>query len=290
MKRHPARLVSVPLLAGLVLPFVLVQAAARDCQAGLIPDKNLESAVRQQIFDKRDKPDELTEEELKKVNFLDGTGKGIKDLTGLEKCTNLLEVKLAKNEIVDVGPLKDIKGLQSLDLSGNKIVDVGPLGELVKLQYLHLGGNQIVAVEPLAKLKALNFLDLGGNKIVDPAPLSALPRLSTFDLSRNQIADLKGLTNLDLVSTSLNLSDNQLVDLGPLGKPLSVRTLQLQRNKVTDLAPLLAAAKADAEGERRFAPYLRLYLEGNPLSEAAKGEQVTQLKAAGVKIDPKESR
>jgi hypothetical protein len=42
--------------------------------------------------------------------------------------------------------------------------------------------------------------------------------------------------------------------------------------------------KADAEGARRFAPYLRLYLGGNPLSEAAKSQQVATLKGFGVHV------
>jgi hypothetical protein len=59
----------------------------------------------------------------------------------------------------------------------------------------------------------------------------------------------------------------------------------MERTKVTDLAPLLAWAKADAEGSKRFAPFLRLYIKGNELSEAARTEQLPALKALGVRID-----
>jgi hypothetical protein len=61
--------------------------------------------------------------------------------------------------------------------------------------------------------------------------------------------------------------------------------LLVERNKIADLTPLVAAAKADAEGQKNFAPFLRLYLEGNPLSDAAKNEQVATLKQAGVRIE-----
>lgn len=254
--------------------------------AGPIPDKNLEAVVRSVIFEKKDKPDELTDEDLKKVFILKGKGKGIKDLSGLEKCTNLLELDLAKNEVVDVTPLKDIKNLQSLDLSNNKIVDVAPLGNIVALQFLELSNNEIVSVEPLGKLVKLSALRLAGNKITDPAPLSSLEKLSALDLAKNQITDIKGLKNVDKLSR-LTLSDNQISDLAPLSKPLSLSMLLLERNKITDLSPLVAAVKADAEGEKRFAPFLRLYIVGNPLSDAAKTQQVEALKAAGVKIDPK---
>ena len=43
--------------------------------------------------------------------------------------------------------------------------------------------------------------------------------------------------------------------------------------------------KTDAEKENRFAPFLRLYLAGNPLSDKAKQEQLAELKKAGVRIE-----
>ncbi len=60
--------------------------------------------------------------------------------------------------------------------------------------------------------------------------------------------------------------------------------LFLERNKITDLGPLVAACKVDAEGEKRFAPYLRLYLAGNPLSDAARTTQLEALKSIGVRV------
>ena len=44
-------------------------------------------------------------------------------------------------------------------------------------------------------------------------------------------------------------------------------------------------AKADSDGPKRFAPYLRLYIAGNPLAEASKAKQLEALKAAGVRIE-----
>jgi hypothetical protein len=252
-------------------------------RAGL-PDKNLEAAVRAVIFEKRDTTDEITDDDLKKVFVLDAKGKGIKDLTGMEKCTNLLQFIAAKNEIVDVAPLKDIKNLQYLDVGNNKIVDVTPIGNIAALQLLDLSDNQIVNVEPLGGLAKLSALYLPGNQIVDVAPLAKLERLSSLDLARNQITDIKPLTNVGVLSL-LKLSGNQISDITPLAKPLQVRMLLLENNKLTDLAPFVAAAWTDAAGEKRFAPFLRLYITGNPLSDAAKTTQLDALKGAGVKVD-----
>lgn len=289
MNRQRARALMLFLAAFCTVELLSATGFARTALAGLIPDKNLEAAVRSVIFDKKDKPDELTEDDLKKVFILEGKGKGIKDLTGLEKCTNLLQLNLAKNEIENLAPLKDIRNLQSLDLSHNKIADVGPLANVVALQFLELSDNQIVSVEPLGKLTKLSALYIAGNKITDPAPLAGLTKLSSLDLARNQITDIKGLTNVGVLSL-LKLSENQITDLRPLGKPLALRMLLIEKNKITDLAPLVAAAKADAEGEKRFAPFLRLYLTDNPLSDAARTEQIAALKAAGVKVNPTESK
>jgi len=49
------------------------------------------------------------------------------------------------------------------------------------------------------------------------------------------------------------------------------------------LTPLVEAWKSSEGGSKRA--FLRLYLAGNPLTEAAKGEQLAALKAAGVKIE-----
>src|SRR5260221_13353239 len=122
MRRHLKALAMVGVVsASLSVPF------GNAALAGL-PDKNLEAAVRAVIFEKKDTTAEITDDDLKKVFVLDAKNKGIKDLTGMEKCVNLLQLDAAKNEIVDVAPLKDIKNLQSLDLSKNKIADATPLG------------------------------------------------------------------------------------------------------------------------------------------------------------------
>lgn len=266
-----------------IIPACLSALLVQTARAGL-PDKNLEAAVRSVIFDKKDNTAEITDDDLKKVFVLEGKGKGIKDLTGMEKCVNLLQLNLAKNEIGDVSPLKDIKGLQSLDLSNNKIADVAPLGTVTALQFLELSDNQIASVQPLATLSKLSALYIAGNKIADVTPLAKLERLSSLDLARNQVSDLVPLTNVGVLSL-LKLSGNQIADITPLAKPLSLRMLLLENNKLTDLAPFVAAVKADADGEKRFAPFLRLYLTGNPLSDAAKTAQIEALKAAGVKIE-----
>src|SRR5690606_5207090 len=73
----------------------------------LIPDKNLEAAVRAAVYEKRNNQEPLTEDDLRKVFILEADNRGIKDLTGLEKCTNLLLLKAAGNQMADLPPLAE---------------------------------------------------------------------------------------------------------------------------------------------------------------------------------------
>src|SRR5712671_659064 len=82
------------------------------------PDKNLEAALRAVL---QEPQKELTDEHYARVFVLDATGKGIKDLTGLEKCKSLASLRLTKNQIADVKALAGLTNLQSLDLADNQI-------------------------------------------------------------------------------------------------------------------------------------------------------------------------
>jgi hypothetical protein len=70
-----------------------------------------------------------------------------------------------------------------------------------------------------------------------------------------------------------------------LTKQTDLNLLMLEKNKIADLTPLVKWAKTDSEGPRRVAPFLRLYLVGNPLSDDAKTKQIDALKSYGVRIE-----
>src|SRR4051794_20608246 len=85
---------------------VLGLSRANGVLAGPFADKNLEEAVRAVL--KHEPKAELTDEKLQNVYVLEAPGKEIKDLSGLEKCKNLALLKLTKNQISDIGPLKGL--------------------------------------------------------------------------------------------------------------------------------------------------------------------------------------
>jgi hypothetical protein len=129
----------------------------------------------------------------------------------------------------------------------------------------------------------MSALYLSSNKLTDVTPLAGLTKLSSLYVDHNDLQNIDVLTKVSRLS-SLDLSDNKLVDLKSLTKQTELGTLLLENNKIADLAPLLPWAKKDAEGDKRFAPYLRLYLKGNPLSDVAKTKQIAELKSYGVRV------
>ena len=88
---------------------------------------------------------------------------------------------------------------------------------------------------------------------------------------------MKNLERLDLRGTGIS-------DLSPLAEHTEWRFLFLNDNKITDLSVLVAAAKKDFEGQKRFAPFWKLYIGDNPLSDAAKSAQLEELKKYGTRV------
>lgn len=248
---------------------------------GLFTDPNLEAAVRRQVFAKRGTTDPLVEGDVVNVSTIDARHLGIVQLTGLEKCRNLAMIELGGNRVQDLGPLAGLPRLQYLDLQGNQVADLGPVASLPGLQYLQVAGNRVRSVAPLAGLTNLSALYLGGNRIEDIRPLLGLTRLSSLYLEDNRIRSIEGLGGLRGLS-SLSLSGNRLEDLRPLRGLEGVQHLFLERNRIRDLDALLAWVASDTE--HRFAPFLQVYLAGNPLGSEARSRQWPALEATGVRV------
>ncbi|NBV21308.1 MAG: leucine-rich repeat domain-containing protein [Proteobacteria bacterium] len=248
----------------------------------VFPDKNLEKAVRRQVFEKRDNDQPLTEKDVENIAIIDGKGLGIIDLSGLEKCRALASLDLARNQIKGLAPLQGLARLQYLNLAENQIEDVSPLKDIVALQYLELSGNRVKEIAPLAGLTNMASLYLSRNGISDLKPLAGMRRLASLYLDGNPVTSLQGVGNLAWLS-SLSVNDAGLADVSGLEGVRNLNYFSLERNKVTDLSPFLPVVKRDAEGEQRFAPFLNLYVTGNPLSSTGKSS-LAKLKAFGVRV------
>ena len=251
--------------------------------APLFADKNLEKAVRKHVFEKRDNDKPLVEADVSSLSTIKADGMGITNLAGLEKCVSLASLELAKNKVKDLGPLKDLKQVQFLTLNDNQIEDITPLGGMKSLQYVELSRNKVKNIEPLTNCTNMASLYLSENQITDLSPAFKLKRLATLYADKNKIKTIDGVNELKYL-TSLSLSDNEISDLKPLvGMTSMYSGLYLERNKIKDLGPLVEMARKDTE--HRSAPFLRVYLKGNPLSGASKSGHIKELEEIGMRIN-----
>lgn len=247
-------------------------------------DARLEAAVRQQVFAKRHTNSPLTADDVAKVSTVVANFRGITNLTGLEHCQALAALELAGNHLADLSPLKGLRQLQQLLLTSNQISDVTPLGTLPALQYLELSHNAVADISPLSALTNLASVYLGNNKLTSLAALTNLPRLVTLYAETNSLRSIAGLENLRRLS-GVSLAGNRLTDVAPLTGLRAPSFIFLERNRIRDLTPLQDWITNDLATTRSFAPYLQLYLQGNPLSSRSK-KLVEEWNQAGARVNP----
>jgi internalin A len=269
--------VALALAVSVQLVFIQI-APAQD----LFPDKALEAAVRKEVFAKRYNEEALTKDDVKNISQVHAKGKGIKSLEGMQNCVSVQEIDFENNEIVDLKPLADLKLIQSINLAGNKIENVEPLAALSRVQYLELSRNAVTDIYPLSNMSNMRSLYLSENKIEKIDVVKGLPKVWTLYLAGNPVKDFAPIGEMKWL-TSLDLRNCAVEDLGFLRNLTELNFLMLVDNKIKDLGPLVEMATADKD--RRFAPFWRLYLAGNPLEEKAKGEQVEALKKLGARIE-----
>lgn len=266
-----------------LLPLLLLTCSSALWAQDLFPDKALEAAVRAEVFAKRYNQDPLTVDDVKTISQVVGKGKGITNLEGLQHCAALMLIDLENNQISDLTPIKDLKLVQSLTLSGNKLESIAALENYTKLQYLDVARNAIKDIGPITKMENMRSLYLSQNQIESLAPVAGLKKVWTLYVAGNPVADFAPVSQLKWLS-SFDAKGCNISDLSFL-KPLTeLSYVMLAENKISDLTVLVEMAQADAAGAKRFAPFWRLYLYGNPFSDAANQQQIPALKAAGSKV------
>lgn len=249
----------------------------------VIPDPQLKQAIQKILKKKQIEKEQIDPADLKTIYFFDGHDLGIENLTGLEHCTNLAELKLNGNKIHDLTPLSGLKNIQSLTLSKNQIKDLTPLKDLTKIQYLEIEENQIESLAGLEEMKNLRALYAEQNKIADLSPLKNAERLTSLNLNDNNVEDLSPIKHLRWVDL-LGLKNNKVRDFTPIAEWKNLHMTFLEGLPLEDLSVLVKMAKQDYEGEKRFAPFWFLYLDVDTLPESAKA-QIEELKTFGVRIN-----
>ena len=245
----------------------LVSYQVASAQTVHIPDPGLLAAI-ELALDKQP-GDDVTQAEMASLKLLEALEFNIHNLTGLEFASNLIELRLGDNRILDISPLEGLQNLTVLDLHLNRrILNLTPLKNLTNLTWLSVRSNRIEDVSPLKNLVKLTYLNLDDNyKISDVSPLKNLTNLRYLSLDENQISDvspLKNLTNL----TFLALDDNKIPDISPLKNLTNLRKLDLNDNKnISDISPL-----------KNLTNLTFLELHGNKISDVSFLETMLNLK------------
>ena len=196
-----------------------------------IPDPNLAAAVRERVGNS------ITTHTMLNFKILDGTNRGITDLTRLEHAHTLHSLFLYNNSISDISPLANLTNLTQLDLSRCSTSDISPLANLTNLTWLSLYNNSISDISPLTNLTNLTELYLYNNSISDISPLTNLTNLTRLDLFDTSISDISPLTNLTNL-TWLNLSGTSISDISPLANLTNLTELYLSSTSISDISPL----------------------------------------------------
>ena len=165
--------------AGFMVTFTAVAEAPVD-----IPDPNLRAAIETHLRVAPGTP--IAPVQMETLTFFEARGTKIRDLTGLDLATNLSNLVLVGNGIVDVAVLSELPNLTKLNLGDNSISDLSPLEGLTNLTELLLRNNNISDISPLVENTGLgsgDTVDLRGNRLSYQSIHTHIPALESRELT-----------------------------------------------------------------------------------------------------------
>ena len=123
---------------------------------------------------------------------------------------------------------------------------------------------------------------MSNNRVKDLEPIAKLEKIWTLALDGNQVRSLDHVKSMKWLS-SLDLRANGLKDISPISSLTELKYLVLEGNQLEDLSTLVDMAKKDADGERRFSPFWRIYLANNPFKDDSK-DQIKKIVELGGRV------
>lgn len=199
-----------------------------------IPDPNLETVIRETL-NKSTGP--LTSDDLAALTYLQASGRGITNLSGLEWATNLTSLDISSNTATDLRPLSGLINLQVLDRQASPGCDYTPLSGLAGLRWLNLGEAGLTNLNWASGLGLVAF-SAPHNQISDIAPVSTMGELNQINLDYNPLTNtsvLGLLTNLQMLSVGYD----HISDFGFLVNMTNLTDLYIFGNLATNIDMLL---------------------------------------------------
>lgn len=202
-----------------------------------IPDEKLEIVIRDAIG----KPTgDITQEDMEKITKLNLSGKGVKNLTGLEHAVNLTYLNYPhNNNNPNLTPISNLPKLEELYLNNNSLKSVSALSELVSLRKLNIGGNSISDISCLEKLTNLETLYLSSqhysNPIKDVSVLRNFSNLNTLQMNSLQVSDISALGSLSLLE-NLEVNGTKATDFSAIKNLTKLRSLKVTGSQINDIS------------------------------------------------------
>ncbi|MEE9189539.1 MAG: Ser-Thr-rich GPI-anchored membrane family protein, partial [Candidatus Neomarinimicrobiota bacterium] len=215
-----------------------------------IPDANLEAVIRTTLS----KPlGDITANDLATIESLDGNFKNISNLSGIEYCSNILDLRLAYNNLSNIDQIAVLTTLTGLNLKNNSL-------------------SSIIALSGLTNLADLSIEE---NNISDISSLSSLTNLWYFGFGNNNISDISVLTNMTAL-TDLSFESNNVSNILSLAGLVYLKYVSIGSNLISDIYPLTQNPGLGTGDD--------VYLNGNPLSTTSINVYIPQLEANGVDV------
>ena len=214
-------------------PYVVFTEFYRDTP---IPDANLRNVLLP-LFEISGR--NITELDMWRLQGLDISGKGIRNLSGMEDAWNLEMLYASNNQITNVAPLAPLPKLAFLDLNKNAgLTSLLPLAGHNGLENLQFGWTSVADLAPVKTMPKLVAMAFGGDWFCDLTQVNGMTNLIALALVDSpMIQDLTpigGLNNLE----HLIIQDTLIQDISPLTNLQNLWALILRNNRITDLSPL----------------------------------------------------
>ena len=227
-----------------------------------IEDINLEARIRQIL---KYRTGSLTADKLELIDSLSNYDfplkNKIKEISGIEYCTNVKHLALGNENISDISLLSGLIKLEYLDLNQNyAIEDISSLHNLTHLKKLVLDSNPIKDITSLENLTELEKLYL------------MFVPVTYFNSLRN-------LANLKLLYISGVGEDVTFDSIDPIGQLTNLKRLILCGGNITDITPLENLTElielnvgynkfiSNISAVSNMTKLIRLYIENNRIND-----------------------
>ncbi len=198
-------------------------------------DDKLEAIIRAEL---EISEADITAADMLEIMYLTIHETGVKNLSGLEHATNLIEFTLFKEEVDSLKPLSNLKKLERITISYSKI-DQLPItfSKEVQLNSISVIATIVNDVEFLKEMESLESATFTAAGISDISSLAKAVNLKDLNFRDNEIKSIESLRGKDNLEVIV-FQGNKIVDISPLENLQSLYDVTLSYNPVTNLKAL----------------------------------------------------